>query len=133
MLFAAETDALSTSASSPTVRARNAYKPVVRLLRQVRHTHLADAKPGGLYVEIAAYYAWKAGRVVGDSWAELLAGSLREVAAEFEGAATAGLSDPILGTPLRPALAEAQWQIASERFAQLASRAELAVLPSQVV
>ena len=127
VLFGAETDAVSTSASSPTVGARNAYKPVVRLLRQVRHTHLADAKPGGLYVEIAAYYAWKAGRVVGDSWAELLADSLREVAVEFERAATAGLSDPILGTPLRPALSEVQWQIASERFALLASRAEQAL------
>lgn len=121
--FADVSTELSTSDSSPTVHGRNAYKPVVRLLRQARHVHLADERPGGLYVEIAAFYAWKAGRVDGGSWAELLASSLEEVARGFEDAAVTGLDDPILETPLAPPLTSAQWSDASRVFGALADKA----------
>lgn len=131
LAFAAAAEALSIRAGSPTVGARNAFKPVVRLLRQVRHTHLGDERPGGLYVEIAAYYAWDEGRVVGDSWAELLSGSLRELAVEFERAESKGLADPILKTPLAPALAPSHWRTAARTFDELADFAEQALAGSR--
>lgn len=34
------------------------YVPTVKLLRQTRRALLADAKPGGLFVEVAAYHAF---------------------------------------------------------------------------
>lgn len=34
------------------------YVPAVKLLRQTRRALLADAKPGGLFVEVAAYHAF---------------------------------------------------------------------------
>jgi hypothetical protein len=121
--FADRSDRLSTSRTSPTVDGGNAYCPVVRLLRQARHVHLGEDRPGGLYTEVAAYHAWQAGAVVGGSWAELLAGSLREVANLFRAAATAGLTDPVLGTQMKPELTAEQWHHAGGVFERLASTA----------
>jgi hypothetical protein len=105
----------------------NAYPPVVRLLRQVRHIHLGEDRPGGLYTEVAAYYAWSDGRVTGTSWAELLTTSLREVAGRFRLAAFNGLPDPVLGTPMKPELTTGQWQHGAATFDRLASQATAAL------
>ncbi|SDM18339.1 nucleotidyltransferase domain-containing protein [Microbacterium azadirachtae] len=129
--FADESTKLSTDEASPTVQGRNAYKPIVRLLRQARHTHLGDLRPGGLYVEIAAFYAWGEGKVVGDSWATLLASSLREVATAFRDASVAGMNDPVLRTPLAPPLTAAQWTEASRIFGELADKADAALEPDE--
>ncbi|MCP2637660.1 nucleotidyltransferase [Microbacterium sp. HD4P20] len=125
--FGDASQTLSTSANSPVVNGRNAYKPVVRLLRQVRHVHLGAAKPGGLYVEVAAFEAWQSGRVTGDSWAELFASSLYEVSRVFHMAASEGLLDPILRTPLKPALETSDWLYASRTFGALATDAQEAL------
>ncbi|MEV7529199.1 nucleotidyltransferase [Agrococcus sediminis] len=125
--FATRTNKLSTSPKSPTVGDRNAYCPVVRLLRQIRHVHLGDLKPGGLYIEIAAYYAWNADKVAGSSWAALLSASLNEVAAAFAEAASGGLVDPVLGTPLKPALDRSQWTHAAGVFQALADKSQTAL------
>jgi hypothetical protein len=122
--FGDASQALSTSDKSPVVNGRNAYKPIVRLLRQVRHVHLGEAKPGGLYVEVAAYESWQSGRVTGDSWAELFASSLHEVSRVFLTAASSGLLDPILRTPLKPALEPSDWLQASQTFGALAADAQ---------
>lgn len=121
--FSERTERLSTSDGSPTVGGANAYCPVARLLRQVRHVHLGEDPPGGLYTEVAAYYAWTEGRVTGESWAELLANSLRHVAARFRSAAIGGLPDPVLGTPLKPELTTEQWTRGAEVFEGLAAKA----------
>jgi hypothetical protein len=121
--FAERTEQLSTSDTSPTVGDANAYCPVVRLLRQVRHVHLGEERPGGLYTEVAAYYAWTEGRVTGDSWAELLANSLRHVAGGFRSAASAGLPDPVLSTPMKPELLPEQWTHGADVFDALAAKA----------
>jgi hypothetical protein len=114
--------------NGPSVNSDNAYRQIVRLLRQIRHTHLGEAKPGGLYVEIAAYYAWRDGLVRGASWAELLTASLRQVAFIFERSAFGeGLKDPVLQTPLKPALDAAVWRQAASKFAELATKAERAL------
>lgn len=124
--FQDDTEGLSTSSGSPTLGGDNAYCPTVRLIRQIRHFHLGDSRPGGLYTEIAAYNAWRDSQVTGDSWAELLSGTLREVGAGFRVAAASGMTDPILGTALRPALEPQQWlsaAVAFEGLAQLAATA----------
>lgn len=121
--FADRSDQLSTGPDSPTVGGDNAYCPVVRLLRQVRRVHLGQDRPGGLYTEVAAYHAWQQGAVAGDSWAQLLAESLREVARQFRGAASTGLTDPVLGLPMKPALTPEQWSNASNVFERLAGMA----------
>lgn len=121
--FTERTERLSTSDNSPTVGGTNAYCPVVRLLRQVRHVHLGEDRPGGLYTEVAAYYAWTEGRVTGESWAELLANSLRHLAARFRSAANGGLPDPVLGTPMKPELTSEQWTHGAGVFEKLAAKA----------
>ncbi|WP_406048286.1 SMODS domain-containing nucleotidyltransferase [Kribbella sp. NBC_00889] len=125
--FADRTKTLATAASTPAVGNRSAYRPTVRLLRQVRHVHLGENRPGGLYTEIAAYYAWSDGRVTGSSWAELLAGSLGAVADEFDLAGTDGMLDPVLGTQLKPALYRDQWGSGAAKFRELAGLAKEAL------
>jgi hypothetical protein len=125
--FAELSEALSTASWSPTVNDRNAYPPVVRLIRQVRHIHLGEQRPGGLFTEVAAYYAWKAHRVTGTSWAELVAATLSEVSNGFRQAAYNGLPDPVLATPMRPELTEGQWMNAASVFDGLAAKAHAAL------
>lgn len=127
VLFAEYTNALAVSADSPTVGGANAYRPVVRLLRQVRHTHLGSSRPGGLAVEVACYHAWNAGRVSGTSYAELVTGTFAAVADEFTTAAEKGLTDPALGTPMNPDLDSWQWSSAADLFSSLALKAREAM------
>ncbi|MEV6266712.1 nucleotidyltransferase [Kribbella sp. NPDC051936] len=125
--FAVRTNNLATAPSTPSVGNRSAYRPIVRLLRQVRHVHVGENRPGGLYTEIAAYYAWSDDRVTGSSWAELLAGSLGAVADEFDLASTDGMLDPILQTQLKPALLPDQWGSGASKFRELAGLAKQAL------
>lgn len=118
---------LSTKTSSPTVGSRNAYRPVVRMLRQVRHAHLGEERPGGLYVEVLAFEAWQSESVSGDSWAVLLTRSLRDVATRMRTAATEGITDPVLKTKMSPALTGDQWNRAAQIFEGLARSAETAL------
>jgi hypothetical protein len=75
--------ALSTSPFSPLVAGQNAYKPIVKLMRQARHVHLGDARPGGLYLEFAVYDAWVLGTIASDEWDPLFAKTLRAVGNRF--------------------------------------------------
>ena len=118
---------LSTAAWSPTVRGQDAYKPVVKLMRQVRETHLGDTKPGGLYIEFATYDVWKSRLVRGSEWCQLLAATLGAVASRFEAAPTKPLADPGLGTPVDPALDDAVWLSAAQAFRRLADLATAAL------
>ncbi len=125
--FADETNELAVSKSSPQVYGEPAYRPIVRMLRQVRHTHLGEQRPGGLFFEIAAFYSWRDGVIDGSSWAELLRNTLAAVADQFRKASVGGLPDPILGTPLKPELTPAQWIAAAERLDYLTEQADLAL------
>jgi hypothetical protein len=125
--FAEDTNVLATASWSPTVGGANAYRPIVRLLRQVRHVHLAEQRPGGLFIEIAAYYAWSDQLITGTSYAELLASTLEHVATRLADSADGGLPDPILDTPLKPALDPWQWTNAASTFERLASEAREAL------
>ena len=125
--FAADTGELSTAMWSPTVGSVNAYRPIVRLLRQVRHIHLGEQRPGGLFTEVAAYYVWNDRLVTGTSWAELLASTLEQVAHRFDTYAEKGIPDPILGTPMKPALEPYQWTLAAQTLNRLVEQAREAL------
>jgi hypothetical protein len=125
--FADDTRTLSTATWSPTVGGANAYRPTVRLLRQVRHVHFGAQRPGGLFVEVAAYYACKDGLVTGASWAELLTSTMEQVAKRFEKCADDGLPDPVLGTRMKPELDSSQWNNAAQILNRLAEQAREAL------
>lgn len=124
--FAHDTNALAVATWSPTVGDLNAYRPVVRLLRQVRHVHLGEQRPGGLFTEVAAYYAWKERLVAGTTWAELVTTTLEQVAEKFRECAETGLDDPVLDTSMKPDLEFWQWMTAADRLSQLAEQARQA-------
>lgn len=119
--------ALSTSQQSPTVGGQNAYKPIVKLMRQARSVHLGDRRPGGLYVEFAIYAVWHAGLVVGNEWDALLAATLRRVGERFDTVPSVPLLDPGLGTAVEPALVDADWLHARDTFLSLADLADEAL------
>lgn len=125
--FADDTNALAIASWSPTVGAINAYRPVIRLLRQVRHAHLGKQRPGGLFTEVAAYYAWKDRLVTGSTWAEQLASTMEQVAKQFAKCLDNGLPDPVLGTPMKPELDSWQWSAAATVLNQLAEQARQAL------
>lgn len=125
--FADDTNILATTTGNAKVGDANAYRPIGRLLRQVRHVHLGDERPGGLFTEVAAHYAWNDGLVTGTSWAELLTSTLEQVAQRFEECAETGLPDPVLGTPMKPALESWQWTLAAQTFNRLAEQAREAL------
>lgn len=125
--FAADTNTLATASWSPVVGTTNAYRPLVRLLRQVRHVHLGQQRPGGLFTEVAAYYVWNDRLLNGTSWAELLASTLEHVSARFEQCTDGGLPDPVLGTTLKPELQYWQWTSAAQTFGRLAEQAREAL------
>jgi hypothetical protein len=120
--------ALSTTTSSPVVGGRNAYKPIVKLMRQARRTHLGERRPGGLYIEIATYETWNSGLVSGDEWDTLFAQTLRRVSDRLASAQYAPLLDPALGTAIAPAPSEAELASAGDTFKQLAATADEALV-----
>ncbi|WP_296604654.1 nucleotidyltransferase [Nocardioides sp.] len=125
--FADDTKALATATWSPAVGGVNAYRPVVRLLRQVRHIHFGKERPGGLFTEVVAYYVWKDQLVTGTTWAELLTSTMDQVAKRFETCAEDGLPDPVLRTPMKPALDSWQWNVAAQSLNRLAEQAREAL------
>ena len=91
-------------------------------LRQVRHAHLGEQRPGGLFTEVAAYYAWKGPACHGSTWAELLTSTMEQGRrAVREGASTTASPDPVLGAPMKPALDS--WEERRRRRAEASCRA----------
>lgn len=109
----------------PTVDGDGAYVNVVKFVRQAREHHLGDAKPGGLYVELAAYAAFAAG-LAGDSYAELLAGTLRSIATLL--ASGQPVTDPAMGTPYEPQPSPEERAAAAALFQRLAAEAAAALV-----
>ena len=118
---------LNQSASCPKVGQRQAYKPIVKLVRQTRETHLGDKRPGGLYLEFVTFDAWQSRLVAGSEWDLLLAQTLRCTADRFERAWGAPLLDPVLRTPVDPPLSAGQIQQATDIFGKLAVAADRAL------
>ena len=80
VLFGELSTELNQSTSSPKVGNRPAYKPIVKLVRQTRETHLGDKRPGGLYLEFVTFEAWRSRLVAGGEWDVLLARTLQCIA-----------------------------------------------------
>ena len=119
---------LNQSISSPKVGERQAYKPMVKLVRQIRETHLGDGRPGGLYLEFVTFDAWGSGLVVGGEWDVLLAQTLKCIADRFERAGVDPLLDPVLRSPVDPPLSAGQVKQAAAIFGKLAGAANRALL-----
>ena len=117
--------ALNQSASK--VGDRPAYKPIVKLVRQIRETHLGDKRPGGLYLEFVTFEAWHTGLVAGSEWDVLLARTLQWIADRFGRAGVNPLLDPVLGTPVDPPLSGGQIELAAATFRKLANAAKRAL------
>jgi Second Messenger Oligonucleotide or Dinucleotide Synthetase domain len=114
--------------SGVSVGGRGAYVPTVKLLRQTRRHHLDEARPGGLYFELLAYWAFDHG-VGGGSFAELLAAALRYAANQLVGSEQ--LVDPAIGSAYDPQPNPAERAMAAECFDDLATRAETALMSSR--
>jgi hypothetical protein len=112
--------------STVLVSGQGAYVPVVKLMRQARSQHRGDAKPGGLFIELATYDSFRNG-VVGDSFAELFAGALTSVASRLVAARSSPLIDPALGTPYSPAPEVADLAATATVFSTLAELASQAL------
>ena len=128
VLFGDLSTELNQAASSPKVGDRPAYKPIVKLVRQIRETHLGDKRPGGLYLEFGTFEAWRSGLVAGSEWDVLLARTLQCIADRFDRAGVNPLLDPVLGTPVDPPLSAGQVEQAAAIFRKLAAAANRALL-----
>ena len=128
VLFGELSTELNQAAFSPKVGDRPAYKPIVKLVRQIRETHLGDKRPGGLYLEFVTFEAWRSGLVAGGEWDVLLARTLQCIADRFGRAGVNPLLDPVLGTPVDPPLAAGQVEQAAAIFGRLAAAANGALL-----
>ena len=128
VLFGDLSTELNQAASSPKVGDRPAYKPIVKLVRQIRETHLGDKRPGGLYLEFVTFEAWRSGLVAGSEWDVLLARTLQCIAHRFDRAGVNPLLDPVLGTPVDPPLSAGQVEQAAAIFRKLAAAANRALL-----
>ena len=128
VLFGDLSTELNQSASSPKVGDRPAYKPIVKLVRQIRETHLGDTRPGGLYLEFVTFEAWRSGLIAGSEWDVLLARALQCIADRFHRAGVNPLMDPVLGTPVDPPLSAGQVEQAASIFGKLAAQSNRALL-----
>ena len=127
MLFGDRSTELNQAATSPRVGDRPAYKPIVKLVRQIRETHLGDKRPGGLYLEFVTFEAWRSGLVAGSEWDVLLARTLQRLADRFRQAGVNPLRDPVLGTPVDPPLSAGQVEQAAAILGKLAAAADRAL------
>ena len=127
VLFGELSTELNQSASIPRVGDRPAYKPIVKLVRQIRQTNLGDKRPGGLYLEFVTFDAWRSGLAGGSEWDVLLAWTLRCIADRFRQAGVNPLRDPVLGTPVDPPLSAGQVEQAAAIFEKLADAANRAL------
>lgn len=125
VLFGELSTDLNKSASK--VGDRPAYKPIVKLVRQIRETHLRDSRPGGLYLEFITFEAWRSRLVTGSEWDVLLARTLQRIADRFLRAGVDPLLDPVLGTPVDPPLSTGQVEQAAATFGRLAALADRAL------
>jgi hypothetical protein len=110
--------------TTPKVNGQGAYKPIVKLVRQIRRHHLGDARPNGLYFEMETFWAFEAG-VTGGSFAELLASTLEHIATQLERGAV--ITDPALGRQYDPAPEAAEIDAAAKVFREQANDAKTAL------
>lgn len=109
---------------TPLIGTQGAYKPVVKLVRQIRKHHAGDARPKGLYIEMVTYWAFQSG-VSGGAFAEILASALDRIATQLESGVIA--VDPALERPFAPAPTDEELTAAAKVFREQASAAAKAL------
>ena len=95
------------------------YVPSVKLARQARRAILGDARPGGLFVEMCLYEAFKNGEVKTDTYALAFTTSLEAIYNYLEAKVGWGksLPDPtMLGHTLSFRATDKQWETARDKF-----------------
>lgn len=111
----------------PVLDGQGMYVPTAKLIKQIRSHHLDDLKPGGLYFELMAYWAFDRGLGQTGSYAELLAEVLASAAQQLSVAVADPLLDPVLGTPLEPRPTNDELARAESIISGLARRAAQAL------
>lgn len=98
------------------------YKPTIKLLRQARRNILLkDKKPGGFFIEVAAYQAFAGGLVTGTDQAEYFVSALSEVSKIIANFANYGIEvdDPTLdGRTISIRASQEDLEDARDRFAK---------------
>jgi hypothetical protein len=123
-------DGLTGLSSSMNADHDEYYVPTVKLLRQTRRTLLGTKKPGGFFIEMAAYQAFASGAVSGNDQAEYYVSALREVSTIIDNFVTYGIAvtDPTLpGHTIRIRATDDELDTARTRFADAAASAEAAL------
>lgn len=107
------------------------YVPTVKLLRQTRRALLrSGAKPGGFFIEVAAYQAFNSGLVSGNDHAGYYVSALEEVAKIINNFVVYGIgvTDPTLwGKTISIRATEDELETARVRFADAAASARSAL------
>jgi hypothetical protein len=112
--------------AEPQISGQGAYVPTVKLARQIRKHALGDNKPGGLYVELATYWAFQRG-LSGDSFATIVASLLEALRDNLSGYISSPLIDPALNVPYEPQPEPSQLVEAAGVYAELARKAAAAL------
>ncbi|MFC0623251.1 SMODS domain-containing nucleotidyltransferase [Kribbella deserti] len=108
---------LTTQANADfTLNGKGIYVPTVKLVRQVRRTWLDD-QPGGLFLELMTFWAFRNHELAARSQAEYLTLALEHIAAELPNVAADGLDDPTIdGKKIATRATEDDFKVAIKKF-----------------
>jgi hypothetical protein len=109
---------------TPLVGTQGAYKPTVKLVRQIRAAHATNKRPNGLYFELLTYRAFEQG-VSGSTFAEILTSTLESIATHLESGMV--VDDPALERPFDPAPTTDEFATAAKVFREKATAARAAL------
>ncbi|UXA13662.1 nucleotidyltransferase [Mycobacterium sp. SMC-8] len=120
-------EALTTLSSAMNATHDGFYVPTIKLLRQTRRALLGvGTKPGGFFIEVAAYQAFNSGLVGGNDQAEYYVSALQQISTIINNFATYGIevSDPtLLGHTISIRATDDEIEAARTRFADAATAA----------
>lgn len=105
------------------------YVPAVKLARQARRAILSDKRPGGLFVEMCLYEAFKNGEIKTDTYAHMFTTSLEALHDYLDDKVSWGrlLPDPTMpGHTLTFRATDNQWERGRDRFKDAAADARKA-------
>jgi len=105
------------------------YVPGVKLARQARRAILGDTRPGGLFVEMCLYEAFKNSEVKTDTYAHAFTTSLEAIYSYLDAKVGWGktLPDPTMpGRTLTFRATDNQWETARDKFKDAAADARKA-------
>lgn len=119
-------EALTALSSAMNTEHEGFYVPTVKLLRQTRRALLGKAKPGGFFIEAAAYEAFRSRAVTGTDQAEYYVSALNAVSNVIDSFVRwgAGVPDPTLpGQTIQVRATDDEFEKLRLRFADAATTA----------